>query len=66
MHRIHRIGQTRPTTVYRIVVEETVEERVLEIQDQKRDLHGKVFNEVVDGRRARDSHTANIARLLRR
>lgn len=30
--RAHRIGQTRPVTVYRLVVEGTIEERVLELQ----------------------------------
>lgn len=34
--RAHRIGQTRPVTVYRFLTRGTVEERVRRMQDQKR------------------------------
>jgi hypothetical protein len=36
--RAHRIGQTRPVLVHRLVAEDTVEERVLELQARKRHL----------------------------
>jgi len=36
--RAHRIGQNRPVMVYRLVAEDTVEERILELQDKKRAL----------------------------
>ena len=36
--RTHRIGQTRPVSVYRLVAADTVEERVLELQRSKRGL----------------------------
>lgn len=36
--RAHRIGQTRPVTVYRLVCEGSVEQRMLELQDRKRAL----------------------------
>jgi SNF2 family DNA or RNA helicase len=36
--RAHRIGQTRPVTVYRLVVEDSIEERILELHKHKRDL----------------------------
>jgi non-specific serine/threonine protein kinase len=36
--RAHRIGQTRPVTVYRLMTRETVEERVRRMQDKKRAL----------------------------
>ncbi len=36
--RAHRIGQTRPVFVYRLVAEDTVEERILELQGRKREL----------------------------
>ncbi len=36
--RAHRIGQTRPVTVYRLVATDTIEERVLALQRQKRAL----------------------------
>jgi SNF2 family DNA or RNA helicase len=36
--RAHRIGQTRPVTVYRLVMEGSIEEKILALHDQKRDL----------------------------
>jgi SNF2 family DNA or RNA helicase len=36
--RTHRIGQTRPVFVYRLVSSNTVEERILTLQDSKRAL----------------------------
>ena len=36
--RTHRIGQTRPVTVYRLVAGDTVEEKILEMQADKREL----------------------------
>ena len=42
--RAHRIGQERPVTVYRLVSADTIEERVVKLQDKKRAL----FDAVVD------------------
>ena len=36
--RAHRIGQTRPVFVYRLVAADTVEEKILALQDSKRAL----------------------------
>jgi superfamily II DNA or RNA helicase len=36
--RAHRIGQQRPVTVYRLVAKGTIEEAILDLQAQKRDL----------------------------
>lgn len=36
--RAHRIGQQRPVMVYRLVAKDTVEERILALQDQKREI----------------------------
>ncbi|MDN5964248.1 MAG: DEAD/DEAH box helicase, partial [Actinomyces sp.] len=36
--RAHRIGQTRPVHVYRLVARDTIEEKVLALQQRKRDL----------------------------
>ena len=36
--RAHRIGQTRPVTVYRMVMKDTIEEKIIALHSQKRDL----------------------------
>ena len=36
--RAHRIGQTRAVTVYKLIAKDTVEERIIALQDSKRDL----------------------------
>jgi SNF2 family DNA or RNA helicase len=36
--RAHRIGQTRPVTVYRLLTRGTVEEKVVRLQTKKREL----------------------------
>jgi len=42
--RAHRIGQTRPVFAYRLIARDTVEEKVLELQDVKRDLADAIIN----------------------
>jgi SNF2 family DNA or RNA helicase len=42
--RAHRIGQTRKVFAYRIIAKDTVEERVLELQQTKRDLADAIIN----------------------
>ncbi|MFC0316024.1 SNF2-related protein [Gordonia phosphorivorans] len=42
--RAHRIGQERPVTVYRLVSEGTIEEKVIELQEHKRAL----FDALID------------------
>ena len=36
--RAHRIGQTRQVTVYKLILKDTIEERILQLQDAKKDL----------------------------
>ncbi|MFO7562319.1 MAG: C-terminal helicase domain-containing protein, partial [Enhygromyxa sp.] len=36
--RAHRIGQDKPVIVHRLIASETVEERILALQDRKRQL----------------------------
>jgi SNF2 family DNA or RNA helicase len=36
--RAHRIGQTRPVTIYRLVAENTIEEKIIQLHSTKRDL----------------------------
>ncbi|WP_247687271.1 DEAD/DEAH box helicase [Pseudoalteromonas luteoviolacea] len=36
--RAHRIGQSRPVTIYRLIAQNTIEEKILAMHEQKRDL----------------------------
>lgn len=62
--RVHRLGQKRPTTVWRLVMEGTVEERVLDIQLEKRTLVGKAFQEKDKGKKTKETRMADIQKLL--
>lgn len=35
MDRIHRLGQNRPVTVTRLIIENSIESRILELQEKK-------------------------------
>jgi SNF2 family DNA or RNA helicase len=43
--RTHRIGQTRAVFAYRLIAEDTVEEKILQLQDAKRDLARALITE---------------------
>ncbi|MGL5910799.1 MAG: helicase-related protein, partial [Phycicoccus sp.] len=43
--RTHRSGQTRPVNVYRLVSRHTVEEKVVALQERKRDLFAQVVDD---------------------
>ncbi|KAF2474647.1 uncharacterized protein BDR25DRAFT_332048 [Lindgomyces ingoldianus] len=63
--RVHRLGQKRETKVFRLVVEGSVEERVLGIQEDKRRLMGLAFAEKEGGRRKRGgAGLADLERLI--
>ncbi|NDJ17753.1 DEAD/DEAH box helicase [Myxacorys almedinensis] len=36
--RAHRIGQQRPVTIYRLITKDTIEEKIVQLHQQKRDL----------------------------
>ena len=42
--RAHRIGQTKKVTVYKIIVRHSVEEKILKLQETKRDLAEQVMS----------------------
>lgn len=43
MDRCHRIGQTRPVTVYRLISENTIEERIMKVASQKSFIQETVY-----------------------
>jgi SWI/SNF-related matrix-associated actin-dependent regulator of chromatin subfamily A3 len=61
--RVHRLGQTRPTTVWRLIMEDTVEERVLNVQSEKRQLVTKAFQEK-QGKKTKETRMADILKVL--
>ncbi|WP_256096795.1 DEAD/DEAH box helicase [Pseudoalteromonas luteoviolacea] len=42
--RAHRIGQSRPVTIYRMIAANTIEEKILAMHSQKRDLAQQVLS----------------------
>ena len=42
--RAHRIGQTRPVFAYRLIARDTVEEKILELQERKRELADAIIS----------------------
>lgn len=65
--RVHRLGQTKPTTVWRLVMNDSIEDTVLNIQAEKRKLMMTAFQEKT-GKRVKEGSTArmgDIERLLR-
>lgn len=62
--RVHRLGQARPCTVWRLVMEDSIEERVLEIQAEKRKLVGKAFQEKAKGGKEKTTRMGDILKLL--
>ncbi|KAI5265604.1 hypothetical protein E4T47_08509 [Aureobasidium subglaciale] len=43
--RAHRLGQTRPVMVHRVLVKETVEDRIIALQEKKRALISEALDE---------------------
>ncbi len=41
--RVHRIGQKRPVTIYRMIAENTIEEKIIKLHHDKRDLADKLL-----------------------
>jgi SWI/SNF-related matrix-associated actin-dependent regulator of chromatin subfamily A3 len=62
--RVHRLGQTRPCTVWRLIMEDSIEERVLSIQAEKRKLVGKAFQEKEKGGKEKTTRMGDILKLL--
>jgi len=60
--RAHRIGQERPVFIHRMVAENTVEERILALQDKKRELADAALSDAgAAGRITREDLLALLA-----
>ncbi|PWU06530.1 MAG: hypothetical protein C5B51_12190 [Terriglobia bacterium] len=60
--RTHRIGQTRQVFAYRLIARDTVEEKVLQLQNSKRDLAAAIISE--DNSPLRDLRREDLEMLL--
>jgi SWI/SNF-related matrix-associated actin-dependent regulator of chromatin subfamily A3 len=63
--RIHRLGQKKETTVFRLVMNGSIEERVLDIQEEKMKLMTLAFAEKSGGKKAKKGTTSTVAQIER-
>nr|ATG70978.1 DNA/RNA helicase protein [Cupressus sempervirens] len=63
MDRVHRIGQTRSVRVCRLVVKDSVEESILEMQERKRKLASSAFNK--SEKEQRQMRVEDVQHLMR-
>ncbi|EHK22130.1 uncharacterized protein TRIVIDRAFT_28957 [Trichoderma virens Gv29-8] len=62
--RVHRLGQRHETKIWRLVMENTIEERVLDVQQEKRDLVTKAFQEKGKTKKSNETRMADVMKLL--
>ena len=60
--RAHRIGQQRPVTVYRLIVRDSIEEKILELHRSKRDLASDLLEGTEVSARLSDEDLLNLMR----
>ena len=63
MDRIHRIGQTRKVNIIRFVMKDSVEERIVALQDTK-SLQGKGILQKLNGDEKRKALLGDLKGLL--
>ncbi|KAJ5626869.1 hypothetical protein N7528_004296 [Penicillium herquei] len=59
--RVYRLGQTRETTIWRLIMEDSIEQRVLDIQGRKRELMQAAFRET--GKKKAEDRATRLADL---
>ena len=60
--RAHRMGQTRPVTIYRIVAKDTIEDKIVALHKQKRDLANSILKGTESsGKRSLEDMAALVA-----
>lgn len=64
--RVHRLGQLKPCRVFRLVMDKTIEEATIQVQQDKRKLMRLAFSERAGKRdNAQTGRLDDIRRLLR-
>lgn len=61
--RAHRIGQQRPVTVYRLIVRDSIEEKILELHRAKRDLASDLLDGSEISARLTDDDLLDLIRM---
>ena len=61
--RAHRIGQQRPVTVYRLIVRDSIEEKILELHHSKRDLASDLLEGTEVSAKLSEEDLLNLIRL---
>ena len=61
--RAHRIGQQRPVTVYRLIVRDSIEEKILELHRAKRDLASDLLEGSEISARLTDDDLLDLIRM---
>lgn len=73
--RAHRLGQTRPVTIYRLILQHTIEERILQLHKQKREMADELLEgthyaekmseedllKLIDGSSSSNGHEENFS-----
>ncbi|CAA7259081.1 unnamed protein product [Cyclocybe aegerita] len=62
--RVNRIGQTKPVHVYQLIAENTVESKVLEIQEKKKQLIQQAFSGIKRTETQRQQREARLQDLV--
>ncbi|KAI0356200.1 hypothetical protein OH77DRAFT_1423798 [Trametes cingulata] len=62
--RCNRIGQTKPVHVYQLIAENTVESKVLEIQEKKKKLVQEAFSGIKNAETQRKKKEARLQELV--
>ena len=57
---MHRIGQKKPVTIHRIVVQDSVEQKVLKLQETKRNIANQALNMNLKGGKNKNKKSVNL------
>ena len=60
--RAHRIGQERPVTIYRLIMQDSIEERILRLHRVKRDLASELLDGAESAGRLSEDELLNLIR----